>query len=54
MGCHKKLHMMHFAGCPTYSAMSFVNFMKRNSWIGAFTFMFLGLMAGLFGIRFFT
>lgn len=34
--------------------MSFVNFMSRHSWIGAFVFLFLGVTAGIFGIRYFV
>jgi uncharacterized membrane protein HdeD (DUF308 family) len=28
--------------------------MSRNSWIGASVFLFLGIMAGVFGIRYFV
>lgn len=45
--------MWHKAGCPTYSAMSFVNFMTRNAWIAAIILTVLGFGMGIFGIRFF-
>lgn len=33
--------------------MSFVNFMTRHPWIGAFSLCILGLTTGIFGIRYF-
>lgn len=52
-GCVKKLHLMHDSGCPTYSAMGFVNFMERHDWIPAFILIGIGIWAGLLGGRFF-